>query len=140
MELVVGALLLLLGAALLGALLLASAMFLVSTTIRLSIYARREELSIIQLVGGTRWFARLPFLVEGALLGAAGAALALALLPLLYRYAFIQLQASLGMLVGGDLISFLPVWTLVGMAAAGLGVGLLGAWTSVLRSSVGDLS
>lgn len=123
-----------LSALVLGTLLLASAVFLVGNTIRLSIYARREELAIIQLVGGTRWFARMPFLLEGALLGATGAAVALALLPLLYRYAFLQLQASLGLLLTGDVIRFLPGWTLVGLFAAGLGVGLAGAWASVVRS------
>ncbi len=123
-----------LSALVLGTLLLASAVFLVGNTIRLSIYARREELAIIQLVGGTRWFARFPFLLEGALLGSAGALVALALLPLLYRYAFVQLQASLGLLLTGDVIRFLPGWTLVGLFAAGLGVGLVGAWASVVRS------
>ena len=118
----------------LGTLLLASAVFLVGNTIRISIYARREELAVIQLVGGTRWFARVPFLLEGALLGAAGAALALVLLPLLYRYAFVQLQASLGMLLATDVIPFLGGWTLLGLFVAGLGVGLLGAWASVLRA------
>jgi cell division transport system permease protein len=123
-----------LSALVLGTLLLASAVFLVGNTIRLSIYARREELMVIQLVGGTRWFARIPFLLEGAILGAAGATVALLLLPLLYRYAFVQLQASLGMLVTTDVVGFLPPWTLVGLFCAGLGVGLLGAWASLLRA------
>lgn len=123
-----------LSALVLGTLLLASAVFLVGNTIRLSIYARRQELAIVQLVGGTRWFARLPFLLEGALLGTAGALVALLLLPLLYRYAFLRLQASLGQLVSGDIVHFLPAPALLGLLLAGLGAGLLGAWTSVLRS------
>jgi len=129
-----------LSAIVLGALLLAAAMFLVNTTIRLAIHARGDELEVIQLVGGTRWFARAPFLVEGALLGVGGALLALGLLPLLYRYAFVQLQASLGMLLAPDLVRYLPSPLLLGLVCAGLVVGLMGALTSVLRSGVEGLS
>jgi len=127
-----------LSAVVLGSLLLLAAIFLVSNTIRLAVHARRDELAIIQLVGGTRWFARLPFLVEGTVLGAAGAVIALPLLYLLHRYAFVQLQASLGMLLDPDVISFLPTWALLAMLLAGCGVGLLGAWTSALRAGLED--
>jgi cell division transport system permease protein len=108
---------------------------LVSNTIRLAIYARREEISVIQLVGGTRWFARVPFLVEGAILGTAGAIVTLVLLGLVYRYAFIQLQSSLGILLADDVVNFLPPSVLLGLVASGLAAGLIGAWTSVARSS-----
>lgn len=124
-----------LSAIVLGVLLLCAAIFLVSNTIRLAIYARREEIAVIQLVGGTRWFARVPFLVEGAVLGVAGSIVTLILLGLVYRYAFIQLQDSLGILVAQDVIHFLPVSVLLGLVASGLAAGLIGAWTSVARSS-----
>jgi cell division transport system permease protein len=124
-----------LSAIVLGVLLLGAAIFLVSNTIRLAIYARREEIAVIQLVGGTRWFARVPFLVEGAVLGTAGAIVTLVLLGIVYRYAFIQLQDSLGILVAQDVIHFLPVSILLALVAAGLAAGLIGAWTSVARSA-----
>lgn len=124
-----------LSAIVLGVLLLGAAIFLVSNTIRLAIYARREEIAVIQLVGGTRWFARVPFLVEGAVLGTAGAIVTLVLLGIVYRYAFIQLQDSLGILIAQDVIHFLPVSILFGLVASGLAAGLIGAWTSVARSA-----
>jgi cell division transport system permease protein len=124
-----------LSAIVLGVLLLCAAIFLISNTIRLAIYARREEIAVIQLVGGTRWFARVPFLVEGAVLGAAGSIVTLILLGIVYRYAFIQLQDSLGILVAQDVIHFLPVSVLLGLVASGLAAGLIGAWTSVARSA-----
>jgi len=124
-----------LSAIVLGVLLLGAAIFLVSNTIRLAIYARREEIAVIQLVGGTRWFARIPFLVEGAVLGTAGAIVTLVLLGVVYRYAFIQLQDSLGILVAQDVIHFLPVSILLALVASGLAAGLIGAWTSVARSA-----
>lgn len=129
-----------LSAILLGTMLLAAAMFLVNTTIRLAIHARREELAVIQLVGGTRWFARAPFVIEGVTLGVAGGLLAVGMLPLLYRYAFVQLQASLGMLLAPGLVRYLPTSMVLGLVCAGLMVGLMGAVTSVLRSSVEGLS
>lgn len=124
-----------LSAIVLGVLLMIAAIFLVSNTIRLAIYARREELAVIQLVGGTRWFARVPFLVEGAILGTAGSILALVLLAIVYRYAFVQLQASLGILLSEDVIHFLPPRILFGLVGAGLGTGLIGAGTSLARST-----
>ena len=64
--------------------LLASAMFFVFSTIRLGVFARRDEIEILALVGATPSFIRLPFLVEGALQGLCGAVVAMALLGLLH--------------------------------------------------------
>ena len=64
--------------------LLASAMFFVFSTIRLGVFARRDEIEILSLVGATPSFIRLPFLVEGALQGLAGAIVAMLLLGLLH--------------------------------------------------------
>ncbi len=123
-----------LSALLLGGLLLAGAVFLVGNTIRLAIYARRHELRIVRLVGGTRWFARSPFLVEGGVLGLAGGVLAAALLFALHRYALGRLEGLLDVFVGADLLPFLPPSALVALVLAGGAVGLLGAFTSVMRA------
>lgn len=53
-----------------------SAMVLIANTIRLAIYARRDEVSIMKLVGASNWFIRVPFLLEGMIEGLVGAALA----------------------------------------------------------------
>jgi cell division transport system permease protein len=58
-----------------GLLFLAAA-FIVSNTIRLTLYARRQEIKIMQLVGATNWFIRLPFVFEGTALGAIGGGVA----------------------------------------------------------------
>lgn len=52
------------------------ATFIVSNTIRLTLYARRREIKIMQLVGATNWFIRGPFFLEGTVLGAMGGGLA----------------------------------------------------------------
>lgn len=55
-----------------GLLIALATAFIVSNTIRLTVYARRDEIGILQLVGATRWFVRIPFLFEGVLWGIAG--------------------------------------------------------------------
>jgi cell division transport system permease protein len=53
-----------------------AAVVLIANTIRLAIYARRDEVSIMKLVGASNWFIRVPFLLEGMIEGIVGAALA----------------------------------------------------------------
>jgi cell division transport system permease protein len=65
------------GGLLIGMVTLLTAIFLVSNTIKLSIYAKRETIDIIYLLGATRRFIRFPFLVEGVLQGIIGSALAM---------------------------------------------------------------
>lgn len=60
----------------LSVLLGASAVILIANTIRLAIYARRDEVAIMKLVGASNWFIRVPFLLEGLIEGLVGAGLA----------------------------------------------------------------
>jgi cell division transport system permease protein len=68
---------------------------IIGTTIRLTIYARRREIRVMQLVGATNWFIRLPFLMEGAVCGLAGGLLAMTLLMIGYSYLEDQASKSL---------------------------------------------
>ncbi len=60
----------------LAVILLLSASVLILNTIRLAIFARRREVSVMKLVGATNWFIRLPFMFEGVVQGALGAIVA----------------------------------------------------------------
>ncbi len=66
---------------------LVMAVFLISNTIKLTVYARRREITIMKFVGATDWFIRWPFILEGLLLGAFGTVLALVALNYGYDYA-----------------------------------------------------
>jgi cell division transport system permease protein len=61
-------------------LLLIVSLLLIANTIRLSIYARRREVEVMRLVGATNWFIRWPFVIEGLIVGLAGAAIAVGML------------------------------------------------------------
>ncbi len=57
----------------------ASAVVLIANTIRIAIFARRDEIAIMKLVGAGNWFVRIPFFLEGIMEGLVGAALSVAL-------------------------------------------------------------
>jgi cell division transport system permease protein len=67
-------------AAALTVLLTIASVLLIANTIRLSLYARRREVEVMKLVGATDWFIRWPFVIEGVIVGAAGALVAIAVL------------------------------------------------------------
>jgi len=71
----------------------AAAVALIANTIHMAIYARREELEIMRLVGASNWFVRTPFLIEGVLEGIVGAGLSVAAVTGLYNLARDRLQA-----------------------------------------------
>ncbi len=67
-------------AAVLTILLTIASVLLIANTIRLSLYARRREVEVMKLVGATDWFIRWPFVIEGTIVGAIGALLAIGVL------------------------------------------------------------
>lgn len=64
--------------------LLISAVFLISNTIRLTVFSRRKEIAIMELVGASHWFIRGPFIVEGLVHGLVGSGIAILLLDRFY--------------------------------------------------------
>ncbi len=80
-------------------------LFIVSNTIRITIYNRRLEISIMKAVGATNMFIRWPFIVEGTLLGIFSAVIALGVEYGLYSVACIWLSDVMAM-IGGSVVSF----------------------------------
>lgn len=76
-----------------------TAIFLISNTIKITIFARRREIEIMKLVGATNWFIRWPFFVEGLLMGALGAIIPIVLISLGYSYAVDLLQNTFVMVL-----------------------------------------
>jgi len=120
-------LLLRISGAALGGFLVFAALVIVANTIKLTLYARQDELEAMTMVGATSLFIKLPFLVEGTLQGLFGGLAALGLSFMVFE---IVLQKSLGSLLlitGIDTIHFLPVvWQVMLIVGGGL-IGLLGS-------------
>ncbi len=115
--------------AVIAVLLAVASLFLVGNTIRLSIYARRREVEVMQLVGATNWFIRWPFVIEGLVVGLFGALIAVGILflgkvtivdPLSDNFALVE---NLNTISFGPLIAALVMGAMV-VAALGSGVTL----------------
>lgn len=118
---------------LLGGFLTITVLFIVSNTIKLTIYARKDELELLGLVGATRFFIKAPFLIEGVLQGALGAALSLLALLACY-YAFLENAGNfLGVNPVAAGLSFLPATHLAGVLCGGVLLGFIGSLTSLKR-------
>lgn len=110
--------------------LLAVSAFLISNTVTIGISVRKEEISIMKLIGATDYFVRAPFVVEGVLIGLIGSALPLALLYVLYSKVVVYIAGKFSFL--SNMMNFLPVRdvfeTLVPVALIlGVGIGFLGS-------------
>ncbi|MBS4912670.1 MAG: permease-like cell division protein FtsX [Veillonella sp.] len=95
-------------------------LFIISNTIRLTVFARRKEIGIMKYVGATNWFIRWPFLIEGMLLGFIGAAIATACVWEFYHFILIEVENSLAFL---PLVPMVPFF--YNLAAMLFGVGIV---------------
>lgn len=119
--------------ALLGGFLVLAVVFIVANTIRLTIYARRDELEIMSLVGATRLFIKMPFLLEGLVQGMAGGLLSLLLLFATYE---LFLQNSGNFLTFNPAaagLAFLPLEYCAALLFSGVALGVLGSLTALRR-------
>jgi cell division transport system permease protein len=99
--------------------------FLISNTIKLAVYARRREISIMKYLGATDWFIKWPFVIEGILLGLLGSVLSI--LVLFFSYQYLTNNVSLNLLLfnfvsAQSLLSFiLQKFILMGALIGGFG-------------------
>lgn len=113
------------------ALLLLVSLFIISNTIKLTVYNRRLEVRIMKSVGATNTFIRIPFMVEGVVLGLFSGAAAFGLLY--YVYGRLAGMFTFGVLGKPVAFSAHAVPLLLGFAAAGVLVGAVGSAISVSR-------
>ncbi|AUI37215.1 ABC transporter permease [Geobacillus sp. BMUD] len=114
--------------------LLFTAMFLISNTIKITIFARRREIEIMRLVGATNGFIRWPFFLEGLWLGMLGALFPIAALSIVY-YNVYQVYEQRVSLPFFELLPFSPfMWQLSALLLAiGAGIGIWGSVMSVRK-------
>ncbi|MCI5567321.1 MAG: permease-like cell division protein FtsX [Veillonellaceae bacterium] len=114
-------------------LLLAGAtLFIISNTIRLTVFARRKEVAIMKYVGATDWFIRWPFVLEGIVMGFAGGVVAAIALKLVYAAAAAKIYDTLAFF---PLIPEQPFMTIIGIliVISGMAIGALGSSISLKR-------
>lgn len=97
----------------------AVSIFIISNTIRLTVFARRREINIMKYIGATDWFVRWPFLIEGMILGLIGSSLAIGILSVAYNYLYITVKLNIPM------IALLPIEQFYDYALGFLGIGML---------------
>ena len=116
------------------AVLLVVSLLIISNTVKLAMYDRKDEIAIMKMVGATNGFIRLPFVVEGFALGMIGALISFFMLWGMYN-ALVTRLAAVDTL---KLFNFVPFSELLGpmvatFMAAGLFVGIVGSWTSIRK-------
>lgn len=118
------------------ALLIIISIFIISYTIKLTVHARRREISIMKYVGATNGFIRWPFMVEGMIIGIASALFSLLILGGIYNYvaekiaiAFVSIQLPVQLLTFSDIFN----WLLVVYLIIGIGIGAIGSAISMKK-------
>jgi len=117
----------------LGSILILASFFIISNVVRLNVFARKNEIEILRLVGATNTFIRIPFLVEGLVLGLLGSLVSLLILALLIKIFPIYIGSALG--AARELFTLKPLtmkqslW----LVAGGIFTGILGSGSSVSR-------
>lgn len=116
-----------------GLVLSAAAVTIIANTIRLTLFARRDEIAILRLIGATKSFIRIPYLLEGSVLGGLGSAVSLGMLKLLFEL-FRQQMRTTGRFSGMEqLIMFFPLSVCLMLVAIGVGLGCAGSFVSLRR-------
>lgn len=116
--------------------LIAVSIFIISNTIKLTVYARRKEISIMKYVGATNSFIRWPFIVEGIIIGLLSGVISLVIISGLYmvvsrNVTFVNFLANLGLklLEFNEMFNFILIVYLV----LGMGIGIIGSSLSMRK-------
>ncbi len=111
--------------------------FIITNTIKLTVHARRKEISIMKYVGATNSFIRWPFMVEGMIIGLISAIISMLLLGGAYNVVSNEIEQALVSLRGADVL-LLPMSDMFGTLiivylVLGLGIGALGSAISMRK-------
>lgn len=106
-------------------LLIVISIFIIANTIKLTVHARRKEISIMKYVGATNGFIRWPFIVEGIIIGVIAAMISILILGLGYNLITNKImESSIVSMVSITLLPFSEIFTLVISVYLGLGIGI----------------
>lgn len=111
------------------------AVFIIATTIKLTLYARKREIFIMKYIGATNWFVRWPFIIEGLILGFLGSMIAIGITYGLYSVVYNFLISSSLHFINGYLIRIEDILGTISAVfiSMGIGIGTVGSVISVRR-------
>ena len=106
-------------------LLIVISIFIIANTIKLTVHARRKEISIMKYVGATNGFIRWPFIVEGILIGIVSAMISILILGVSYNFIVGKImESSVTSMINITLLQFSDIFGLVVAVYLGLGIGI----------------
>lgn len=117
----------------LGGLLLAAMIFIISNTLQLTFSSRREEIEVMHMVGASPAFIQVPFHIEGLIQGFLGAGLAVLLLLLLFKVFLLYITPLMRGWLAGIPILFLPLETITWILLGGMVLGVFGSFIASMR-------
>lgn len=117
----------------LGGLLLAAIIFIISNTLQLTISSRREEIEVMKMMGSSPAFIQIPFYIEGLIQGLLGAGIAIFLLYLLYEILLRTLTPLLKGWMSSIPILFFSGETIMAILTGGMVLGLFGSFIASVR-------
>jgi len=115
----------------LGGLLFIAVLFIITNTLKLTIYSRRDEIEIYKLVGATDWFVKIPFLIEGAIQGILSGIAAFLILLLVYSVFSLKTVQLFGLPVLNSI--FLPNGHVIFIILLSLFLGFMGGLIAIGR-------
>lgn len=110
--------------------------FIISNTIKLTVHARRKEISIMKYVGATNGFIRTPFIIEGVIIGIISSVISLGIIAILYNIIATKLVASpTFQTIGVSILTFKNLFSqiLTVYLILGIGIGILGSSISMKK-------
>jgi cell division transport system permease protein len=126
-----------LAAIIVGVILSAASVTIIANTIRLALYSRREEIEILGMIGASKTFIRVPYLLEGAALGLLGSALSLVILKAGFELFRHEIRSASRFLGVDALLTFFPLEMCMVLVLVGLFLGFSGSFLSLLRFGEG---
>lgn len=114
-----------------GLLVLIASIFIISNTIKLSLYTRIDEIDIMKLVGSTNSFIMLPFVIEGVIQGLTGSLAAISLLYAGFELFVHQARTDELLVLGLGTLSFMSLWQGTKLVVFGITIGFFGSYFSV---------
>ena len=117
-------------------LLILISIFIIENTIKLTVHARRKEISIMKYIGATNGFIRAPFIVEGIIIGTVASMISVLLIGLVYNAISEKLVSStLSNVINFSLLSFNDLFSsiIIVFLGLGIGIGIIGSSMSMRR-------